>query len=413
MKILQINTRHYLGGGDSTYTFNLAKVLMEKGHEVEFFAMVDKRNFIDKNADLFVSYIDFKELNRHKNLVTGLKVISRSIYSTEARIKFRQLLDRVQPDLVHLQNIHAHITPSVIFEAKKHKLPVVWTLHDYKLACPNSHFLIDATGEICEACNQGSYYKAIQLRCKKGSILASTMAAVEAYAHRLLKVREKIDAFLTPSLFLKNKLVEHGFNPSNIFHIPLFVPDDMFSCCSTDDGYILFFGKLDKIKGIQILIEASKKIPNIQIILAGKCEEQLHSELPQLLHPNIKYEGIKHGEELKNIIYRARAVVLPSLTYENQPLSILEAFASAKPVIASDLGGMTELVKDKERGLLVPPGDVDALADAISWMDSHATDAHLMGRNAQAYAREEHSGEKHYQRLMQIYEFVMNKKVTV
>lgn len=110
MRILLANTRHFYGGGDSTYTFNLADVLRQKGHEVAFFAMQDVRNLPDPNSDLFVSHIDFKELNQRKSIFTGFRVASRVIYSTEARQKFAKVLDRVQPDIVHLQNIHGHIS---------------------------------------------------------------------------------------------------------------------------------------------------------------------------------------------------------------------------------------------------------------------------------------------------------------
>src|SRR6266496_69363 len=160
MKILLVNTRHFYGGGDSTYTFSLSRLLQQQGHHVSFFAMQDQRNLNDPNEDLFVPFIDFRELNQHKNIANGLKVLGRVIYSSEARQKFSLLLDRIRPDIVHLQNIHAHITPSIIFEAKQRGLPVVWTLHDYKLICPNSHLMIDVTGQVCEACLKGGFYQA-------------------------------------------------------------------------------------------------------------------------------------------------------------------------------------------------------------------------------------------------------------
>jgi glycosyltransferase involved in cell wall biosynthesis len=200
MKILIVNTRHFYGGGDSTYSFNLAELLSSHGHEVAFFAMQDKRNLPDPNADLFVSPIEFRELNQHKTLANGVKVLSRTIYSTEARRKFATLLDRFSPDIIHLQNFYFHITPSILFEARQRGLPAVWTLHDYGLACPNSHFLIDRTGQICEACRGGRFYQMLIKQCKKGSLLASGMAAFEAYCNRWMGVLKKVDAFLTQAV---------------------------------------------------------------------------------------------------------------------------------------------------------------------------------------------------------------------
>jgi glycosyltransferase involved in cell wall biosynthesis len=242
MKILLVNTRHHYGGGDSTYTFSLANLLRDRGNDVSFFAMQDKRNLPDPNEDLFVSPIDFREINQVKNLANGIKVLGRVIYSQEARRKFSSMLDRVKPDIVHLQNIHAHITPSIIFEAKQRNLPVVWTLHDYKLICPNSHFLIDVSGKICEACINGVFLNAMLKRCKKDSFLASTMAATEAYAHQLMGVRKKVDAYLSPSTFLMQKLSEGGVR-ERIYHLPLFVSGEFFHRSDQDENYILFFGK--------------------------------------------------------------------------------------------------------------------------------------------------------------------------
>lgn len=406
MKILLANTRHYYGGGDSTYTFNLADVLRQKGHEVAFFAMQDERNLPDPNSDLFVSHIDFKHLNRRKSVFTGIQVVSRVIYSTESRQKFSKALDRFQPDIIHLQNIHGHITPSIIFEAQKRKLPVVWTLHDYKMICPNTHFLIDATGEICEACGNGHYYQAVLKRCKKGSLLASVMACMEAYAHRIMGLRNLPDYFLTPSAFLRNKLIERGFSPDKVIHVPLFLPDEMFNDGGHDGGYLLFIAKLAPLKGIYPLLEACRQVPEVRLKIAGRVDDVIATQLPALLPPNAEYVGMKQRDELRQLLLGARAVVLPSLWYENQPFSITEAFAAGKPVIASDLGGMTELVKDGECGLLVPPGDVATLAGAMQWMNSHPSEAQEMGKKARIYASKVHSSGAHYKKLMGIYESV-------
>ncbi|MEW6382152.1 MAG: glycosyltransferase family 4 protein [bacterium] len=411
MKILFANTRHFSGGGDSTYTFNLAQLLRERGHEVAFFAMQDPRNVADINSDLFVSYIDFKELNRKKNLYNGLRTLGRVIYSREARKNFSRILDRVQPDVVHVQNIHAHITPSIIFEAGQRKIPVVWTLHDYKMICPNTHFRIDATNEICEACGKSAFFHAVVKRCKKRSFLASSMAAIEAYIHRLMRVQAKVDYFLSPSAFLRNKLIDRGISQRKVKHLPLFIPDTSFHHNKEkDEGYILFLGRLTPLKGIYPLLAACQKAPQAHLVIAGMVEEPLASQLPKLLSPNAEYVGMKQGEDLHRLLAGARAVILPSLWYENQPFSITEAFAAGKPVIASDLGGMTELVNNSQGGILVSPGDVDDLAEAMRWITAHPKEARQMGKKAQEYACNTHSSDIHYRKLLQIYQQTIEEK---
>jgi glycosyltransferase involved in cell wall biosynthesis len=411
LKILLVNTRHFYGGGDSIYALNQAALLRSQGHETAFFAMRDGRNLPDPNEDLFVSHIDFKDLNSRKNLSAALKVLFRVIYSREARGKFRRLLARFRPDVVHLHNIHGHITPSVVLEAASQGIPVAWTLHDYKLVCPNSHFLLDTTGDICESCGDGKYYPAISKRCKKGSLAASMMACLEAYGHRLMGLRPKIDRFLTPSAFLQGKMIEGGFPAGRVTHVPLFLPDEMFlHAAKKDQGYLLFLGKLEPLKGIHYLLQAAHLAPQVKLILAGGAEEAFTRELRRSSPANVEYVGRKDREGVKDLLQGARALVLPSIWYENQPLVILEAFAAGKPVIASDLGGMTELVKDGERGLLVPPGDVDALAGAMRWMAENPREAQEMGRTAQRYAYEVHSAGRHYERLREVYNEVCSKR---
>lgn len=406
MKILIVNTRHFYGGGDSTYSFNLAQLLRNKGHKIAFFALQDERNLPDPNADLFVSHIDFRELNRKRGIRSYLKVAGRAIYCREARRKFRQLLDRFEPDMVHLQNIHGHLTPSVILEARRQGISVVWTLHDYKLVCPNSHFLVDQKGEICERCEKGKYYNALRQRCKKGSLGASAMAALEAYAHRAMRIRHRVNRFLTPSLFSKSKMIANGLPEEKVTHHPLVLIDELFQENGDDRGYLLFLGKLEAIKGIYPLLEAARQVPQVPLRLAGQVEEPLASRLPDLLPSNATYVGLLSGEELRQLRAGARALVLPSIWYENQPFAILEAFAAGKPVIAADLGGMSELVKDG-RGLLVPPRDVSRLAQAMAWMVENPEPAREMGMKAQIYARQNHSEKIHYEQLMKIYQEVL------
>jgi glycosyltransferase involved in cell wall biosynthesis len=411
MRILLVNARFHPGGGDSTYLFNLADLLEREGHQIACFAMQDDRNLPDPNSDLFVSNIDFRNLNKTKDLANGIKVLKRSIYSTEARRKFRILLDRFHPDIVHLQNIGSQITPSILFEAKKHNLPVIWTLHDYGMICPNSHLLNDHSNKVCEACRGKNFYQAIFTRCKKSSLLASLMAATVAYANRLMRVQEYSNGFIAPSNFLRCKLIEYGFSAEKTHHLPLFIRDENFRPRSRNGKYLLFLGRLISIKGIYVLLEACRLAPDIPAILAGGVEEPLASEMKNLLAPNVKYVGSKNGDDLSELIDNCLAVVVPSVWYENQPFSILEAFASRKPVIASNLGGMTELVSQGERGLLTIPGSPQSLSEAMKWAISNVSQVHEMGENAYEYALKNHSSKAHYDSLLNIYEALAPKLI--
>ena len=404
MRILLANTRHYVHGGDSSYTFALSEALRAAGHTVSFFAMAGPRNLPDPNSDLFVSYIDFRELNQRRNLRSGVEVLRRSIFSSEAAAKFTRLVERCKPDVVHLQNIHAHLTPSIVLAAERLGLPVVWTMHDYKVLCPNSHFRIDATGVLCEACRPGRYHAALTARCKKNSLLASAMAAAEAYAHWLRGVQQKVHCYLSPSRFLAGKLLEHGWPSERVRHVPNFVASAAVPERSHSGTHFLFVGKLEPLKGIDVLLEAAAAAPDSRILLAGGCDDAGVKAKLSRLPANVSYLGVRSAYEIARLMAEARAVIVPSIWYENQPMVILEAFSAGAPVIGSRIGGIPELVADRERGLLVPPGDAQELAHAITTLQRDAGAAMSMGRAARSYVLANHTAAGHLTSVQGIYE---------
>ena len=404
MRILIANTRHFRQGGDSTYTFGLADALRGAGHDVAFFAMAGTRNEPDPNEDLFVSYIDFRELNQRKSVASGLHVMRRSIFSSEAEQKFAQMVERFNPDVVHLQNIHAHLTPSIVFAARRLKLPVVWTMHDYKLMCPNSHFRIDTTGELCEACRPGNYLPAVMKRCKKGSLLASGMAAVEAYAHWARGLRGQVDCYLSPSRFLADRLIEHGWSPDRVRHVPNFLDTPGTLPARGPGRHFLFVGKLEELKGIDTLIDAAPRVPQCDLLLVGGCDDPRVRERLDRLPANVRYLGPKTRTEIAALLADARALVMPSIWYENQPMVILEAFAAGVPVIGSNLGGIPELVEDGRRGLLVEPRNVAALANAMARLEADPELAGALGRAGHEHVVRHHSAAGHLAAVTHIYQ---------
>jgi glycosyltransferase involved in cell wall biosynthesis len=409
LKILMVNTQHYYGGGNSTDCLNTAALLREKGHEVAFFAMASDKNLPDPNADLFVHGIDFQELNRNKTLANSLKVLARVIYSRETEQKFARMCERFGPDLIHLHNIHDHLSPSLIMAAKKRRVPVIWRLHDYKSICPNSYYLSDRTGKVCEACGRGYYLAAMLQRCKKDSFLATSMAVLEAYVHEFLGFHRHIACYLAPSHFLQSKYLQQDYPDKKLRYLPYFIPDDMFQENDDKGSYFLFLGKVDPVKGIFPLLDAARRLPQVRFRIAGAVREPLSIEFPKLLSHNVEFLGLKNRQEVRGLLAGARALVFPSIWYENQPLAILEAFAAGKAVIASDLGGMTELVSHGETGLLVPPGNAATLAGALERLWAEPDQAREMGRQAQQYARAKHSALGHYQELEAIYEGILGE----
>jgi len=409
LKVLIVNTYHYLRGGDCTYAFSLAELLRSKGHEVFFFGMHHPQNFPCEQSEYFVDYIDFREMNRDKGVMNAVRVLSRSIYSTQAKAKLRQLVADLKPDIAHLQNIHAHLTPSVIFELKKLGIPVVWTLHDFKLICPNTHLL--SHGQICESCKGGKFYQCTLKKCKKDSYAASLVATIEAVVHRQMHVTDNVDAFISPSAFLRNKFLEFGYKSENFYHISNFLQRDLLTGVkSIDGGYALYLGQLEQWKGIKTLIRAWSGMNGMILKIAGdgSLKKELEAEVANSGMKNIVFLGHLDKRSVQEVLAQASLVILPSEWYENYPYSVMEAMASGKPVIAANIGGLPEMVGDGETGLLFESGNSKDLKNKLEKLAGDSRLRLEMGKNAKKKADEEFSPELHYTKLVKIYNNVMS-----
>jgi len=405
MRILMVQTFYYYRGGDSTYMLGLTKLLEEKGHEVVPFSMQHPLNLPTPYADYFVSEIDFPVMMKEFSLRAAWTVLSRSIFSREARDKIERLVDDVKPDIAHFHNISAHLTTSIIAPLRERDIPIVWTLHDYRLVCPNTTFL--SGNEICERCLPNRFYEVVLHRCKKGSLAASLVAMLSIYYERLIRVPSRIDRFITPSEFLKDKLIEGGFESERITWIPNFVDLDAYHP-DDEEEYCLYFGRLSYEKGIDILIRALSHLDEGRLLIVGEgpAEEELRSLTKELGTNRVEFTGYKSGDELKKLLAGCQFVVLPSRWYENLPFSIMEAFASGRPVVASSIGGIPEMVEDGVDGYLFSAGDVHALADGIRRLLRDASLRREMGRRGREKAERMYEREGHYRKIVQIYEKV-------
>jgi len=406
MKVLLVNTFHYFRGGDCTYTFALADLLRSHGHQVYFFGMHHPKNLDCDQQDYFVDYIDYVELNKDKNLKNGIKVLARSIHSKQARERIAKLLDHVRPDIAHLQNIHAHLTPSILYDFEERNIPVVWTLHDYKLICPNSHLLCN--GQICESCKGGSFHMCTLKKCKKRSYAPSLVATLEAYVHKYQRVTDKVSRFISPSRFLLDKFVEFGWDRNRLTFIRNFLPPPILSADGsrvTDGQYVLYAGQLETWKGVHTLIRAAKELPHVRIKIAGdgSLRSTLQEYATRHTTANVEFLGHLQQQELAAVMQSCSLVVVPSEWYENCPYSVMEAMAFGKPVVASRIGGLPELVEHGQTGILVSPGDVDSLTQAISrlWFDPGIR--MQMGTSARERAIQDFAPECHYEQIMALY----------
>ncbi len=404
MKCLQINSFYYNRGGDCTHMFATTKLLKRHGHAVIPFSMNHPDNFDCEYSKYWPSYIDFKESLKSKKIKTAFDVMLRTIYSVEAKRCISRFLDIEKPDLVHMHNILHHITPSILGEIKRRKIPIVWSLHDYTIICPNTSFITE-NGEICEACKKQKFYMAPVKRCKKNSLAASMVAMVENYVHRFMNVYRHVDRFISPSDFLRRKFIEFGMG-ERVVTLNNFINEDSITPNFNDDGYYIYLGRLTHIKGVDTLVAAARKIPDVRLKVVGDGElierfkrEDIH---------NVDFVGFRSGTELHKLITHTMFIVVPSQWYENFPYSILEAFAYGKPVVGARIGGIPELVVDDETGYLFESGNVEDLRSKIQELIGNPSKMEKMGREARRRVEQKWNEEIHYNKLMKIYESVMN-----
>lgn len=412
LTVLHINKFHYLKGGSEVAYFQTAQLLESHGHKSLFFSMYHPENFPCKTAEYFVPYIDF---NKDEGIISDISKSLRILYYFKAKRILSNLLDKYKVDIAHLHNVHHQISPSILHVLKRRGIPVVMTLHDYKMVCASYNLLFNERP--CEVCTRGNYYKAIKHRCMKDSVFKSVVAAVEMYLHhKFLDIYDNIVIFIAPSLFLMNKLKEMGFK-KEIVYLPNFVDTRRFGelreATTSNDGRetnsVVYFGRLTHGKGLLTLIEAANLLRGkgreieVKIIGDGPLRKTLEDVVSDTAISNVRFFGYLGGNELYDEVKKSIAVVIPSEWYENNPMAVIEAFAMGKPVIGSRIAGIPELVKDNVTGLTFEPQNPRELCAKIEYLKDNPDKAKTMGENARLFVEKELSGEKYYHNLMEIY----------
>ncbi len=406
MKILLINKFLYPKGGDAVSTLETGRLLSKKGHEVTFWGMEHPKNQNFAYKEYFISYVDYnKPLSLFKQLRSSLKIL----YSLEAKSKINNLLENWKPDIVHLNNFAHQISPSVLDVLKKYKIPTVITMHDYKLVCPTYSMLLD--GKPCERCKNGKYYYCFINKCAKNSKVKSFVNTLEMYLHhKVLKIYNKIDIFISPSKFLMNKVREMGFI-KKIVYLPNFVDLEKYKpSYDFKNRTIIYFGRLSKEKGIDTFISAVKNLNVVlKIVGSGLYEDKLKNRVKVENISNVYFLGYKEERELIDIVRKSSFVVIPSECYENNPMSVLESFVIGKPVVGARIGGIPELVIDGKTGVTFESGNAQDLREKINYLLANPKIVVEMGRNAREFVEKNFSSEKHYKKLMRIYRTAIEK----
>lgn len=411
MKILLVNYRYFVSGGPEKYMFNIKKMLEDNGHEVIPFSVHSNKNLETEYDKYFVEPIggrDATYFDEAKKTPRSIwQLVTRSTYSLEVKKAIQREIRDVKPDLVYIIHFVNKLSPSVITGAKQMQVPVVLRLSDYFMLCPRFDFLYDK--KICEDCLKYGYRRCIRKRCVKGSLAASIIRVFSMKVHTFLRVYEKVDAFVTPSMFLKKKLVENGFDEKKIHCIPTFTLSKSSIGEAAIGDYGLYFGRIDEEKGVETVVRAYELLPDHRVLIMGNDETDEGKRLKKYVQEkelqNIEFIGHRSGEALEAVIKGARFTLIPSIWYDNLPNTALESFQYSKPVIASNIGSLPELVVDNVNGYLFPAGDAASLAEKVKLLDSDER-VKKMGANSRKLLEEKFAPQSHFDALIKLFEDV-------
>jgi glycosyltransferase involved in cell wall biosynthesis len=402
MRILYCNKYDYPFSGTESYLFDLIHRLDKRGYETALFSMDHGSASAFEGRSYRIPYINFKDPKA--GFLKKVRLAAHALYSHSARRAMRNCIADFAPDLAHIRGIYHHLSPSILWELKSRGVPVLYHLNDFKILCPTYNMVAD--GKACNACRGGAFHNVVTKGCYAGSRASAGVLAAEAYLHKWFDTYQKcVDLFLAPSDFVRTKLIDHGLPAERIAVLPHFQELPGENQLSTDEGYLLYFGRLSPEKGVDDLLHALVQQPHIPVIIAGDGPERERLEaLSHKLNLNrVLFSGHVSGAKLNKLIAGCSFSIFPSHAYETLGKSILESYAYARPVVASDLGSRPELVEHGVTGLLYSPGDRDQLAHSIGFLFDRPDLSEKMGANGRARVRAKHDPEEHLQKMLEVY----------
>ena len=385
MKILLVHNRYQQPGGEDVVFEQERKLLEGAGHQV-------------------ATYCRTNDEVKGYSGVRRLTLIRNTISSEDSRREVLQLLRREEPDVVHIHNTFMMISPSIYGACREGQVPVVQTLHNYRLLCPGANFFRD--GRVCEDCQADGLWRGVQHACYRGSRAATATVTLMLAVHQRRHTWESIDRFIALSEFARGKFIAGGLPGARIDVKPNFVDPDPGERTG-GGGYAAFVGRLSEEKGLETLVAAWAKLGNkvpLVIVGDGPLGPTIRQQAEKLGVTSIDFRGRLPRSEAQAVVRGASFILLTSECYENFPMGIVEAYACGVPVIASRLGALQELVDERRLGLHFTPGSSEELAEKVKWAWAHPERLREMGKEARREFVNRYTAEKNYSMLMNIYQ---------
>jgi glycosyltransferase involved in cell wall biosynthesis len=385
MKILIAHNAYRLAGGEDAVVDAESALLRDRGHDV----------------------VLYRRHNDELQSMSPAGAAATAIWSHRSSSDMTELCARLRPDVIHVHNTFPLMSPSILWAAAKGRIPVVQTLHNFRLLCPQAMFLRD--GKICEDCLGKLPWRGVTRKCYRESALQSAVAAGVLTTHRALGTyRDHVTLFIALSAFCRDKFIAGGLPADRIRIKPNFVAADPLSAAANEKAANqkierrggIFVGRLSSEKGLDVLADAEAIAgdASVRVAGAGPLEEFARNAFCE------RYLGPQPRERVFELLRGARYLVAPSTCYESFGLALIEAFACGTPVIASRHGAFAELVEDGVNGLLFSPGDAHDLAEKIAWAKDHPERMLEMGRAARRDYEARYTSQRNYEMLVSIYE---------
>lgn len=394
-RILQVSKFYYARGGAEVVAINMANDLAKRGYEVGIFTMDYPENLSPKNF-YTASQVDFSG-----GLSDKIKFAMRTMGYQGIKSSFKKALQEFKPDIVHLHNVHSYLSPAVVKLAKQFGCKVVWTLHDYKLACPAYSCL--NRGQICEKCFT-SKINVVKERCFKENLPASILAYFEAKKWNVKKLQRYVDYFICPSSFIKRQMLKAGLQEDKLKVVCNFVdPVKLEQLKNTEvsnsrDDFYVYVGRLSHEKGVATLLKAASQLPyKLKLLGGGPLYDGFVENYGK--YEQIEFLGHQCAENVATILSKAKFLVLPSEWYENNPLSIIEALCAGVPIVGANIGGIPELI-DETSGVVFESGNEEDLQRAITLIMQ--SDKYNYAQIAET-SQDRFSFETHFKQLQKLY----------
>lgn len=417
MKILLANYRYFISGGPERYLFNLQTQLEKRKHEIIPFSVDYSPNHSSPYSKYFVSPIGDSEqiyYDQHGlSPVTFLKTISRLFYSSEVEKAVSRIVEATTPDIAYVLHYLRKLSPSLLVALKKKGLPVIVRLSDYMMLCPQAHFLRNDAS--CTLCMPDKLFPSLRYKCVKGSQVASLLNLLATWYHRNKHFFDLIDTFVCTNQFMYNMMVEAGYSEKRLTCIPTFTDLDHFQPDKSGgkSNYFIYVGRLTPIKGVHVLLEAmgqlsKKRLQGTQLKIVGTGDRaylnQCKNTVTALgLEQDVEFLGEVSTDDLPPLLNKALFSVVPSLWFENLPNSILESYSCGTPVLASNIGSLTDCVGNAKTGFLFESGNAEDLADKIEHCLANPTVLENMSVASRQEAEEKYSPENHIESLLSLF----------